>query len=209
MTDSFSTPPASRNQGVIIVISGPSGVGKGTLCKRLLERRPGLALSVSATTRPMRPGEVDGESYHFKTRSEFQAMIDQGELVEWAEYAANLYGTPKSSLQTAIDAGQTVLLEIEVQGALQVKQLFAEQAKLIFILPPSLEVLADRLKTRGTNTDDDMATRLKWAEAELAQVSAFDYTVVNDTLDESTERLLALIAEISPENQPQHREAAR
>lgn len=180
--------PAS---GHIYIITGPSGVGKGTLCKMLLAVEPNLTLSVSATSRAIRAGEVHGVSYHFKTRAEFEAMIahDQAQpdagrhhLLEWAEYNGNYYGTPRSVVQEALGAGNNVLLEIETQGALQVKRKFPS-AHLIFVAPPSLEELAHRLRTRGTEAEAEIASRLEISRHEMTLQDQFDYVLVNERLE--------------------------
>ena len=181
-TSSGRTLEAEPARGRLVVVSGPSGVGKGTVVRRLRERRPEMVLSVSATTRPPRPGEVDGVDYHFLSDRQFDELAAAGGFVEWAHFAGNRYGTPWTSVRAALEAGRTVVLEIEVQGALQVRERFGD-AVLIFLVPPSFEVLSQRLRARGTDSDDVVRQRLEIARTELEQAGAFDHTVVNDDLD--------------------------
>ncbi|MEB3286124.1 MAG: guanylate kinase [Vampirovibrionales bacterium] len=184
---------------VLIVLSGPSGVGKGTLCKLLLKsRQRKLSLSVSATSRPPRPGEVEAIDYFFKTRAMFEDLIASDAFLEWAEYNGHYYGTPLNSIRTRLSEGQSVLLEIDVQGALQVKQHFPE-ACLVFILPPSLEILETRLRGRGNNSEEEIKSRMAIAASEIEQMKAHsDFTVVNDDLDTCLQRLEDIIASWPP-----------
>jgi guanylate kinase len=165
--------------GRLIVVTGPSGVGKGTLLKALLEKRRDLYLAVSATTRSPRSGEIDGESYHFVDRPQFEQMVLQGELLEWAEFAGNLYGTPRPPVLARIAAGESVVLEIELEGARQVGQNFPA-ADRVFILPPSLVELEQRIRGRGTDPEASIVRRLARAEAEIAAAAEFDVQIVND-----------------------------
>lgn len=178
----------TQTPGKLIVLSGPSGVGKGTLRAQLAGQVANLVTSVSATTRPMRPTEVEGVDYFFLSRDDFEAKAQQGGFLEWAQYAENLYGTPRDFVETHIAQGHLVLLEIEVQGALAVKSAYPD-AFLIFIAPPSLDELAARLEGRKTNHADDMTRRLKTAEWELSQAHVFDVTLVNDSLEACAQAL--------------------
>ena len=180
------------NQGVLAVISGFSGAGKGTLMRALLERYDNYALSISATTRAPREGEVDGREYFFKTREEFEQMIEHDELVEYAQYVGNYYGTPKEYVFSNLKAGKDVLLEIEIQGALKIKKKFPE-AVLVFVTAPSMEVLRERLVGRGTETAEVIHQRLARAAQEAEGVDEYDYVLVNDQLDEAVDRLHGII----------------
>jgi guanylate kinase len=177
----------------VLVITGPSGVGKGTLIRLLLDRFPRMALSVSATTRPPRPGEEDGVDYHFLSPEEFQRRIDAGEFLEWAEYAGNRYGTLRSELER--DA-HPLVLEIELQGARQVRERVPD-AISVFIAPPSEEALRTRLVGRGSDTPEQIERRLEVARQELAAEGEFDHVVVNDDLDAAVEDLSALVASMT------------
>jgi guanylate kinase len=177
----------------VIVITGPSGVGKGTLIRGLLDRLPELALSVSATTRRPRPGEVDGVAYHFLSPEEFEARVAAGDFIEHAEYSGNRYGTLRSELQRQLDQGRPVILEIEVQGARQVRQALPD-AVAVFIAPPSLEALRTRLVGRGTDTPPQVQDRLRTAERELEAQDEFSHVVVNDRLQEATEELARVVS---------------
>mgnify|MGYP002480521231 CR=1 FL=1 len=180
------------SQGLLIVLSGPSGVGKGTVCSRLRSLVPELVYSVSATTRPPREGEVDGVHYFFKTREQFRAMIEAGELLEWAEYVGNYYGTPRSFVQRTIEGGRDIILEIDVQGALKVKDQFPE-AVLIFLLPPSLEELRRRIVGRGTESEEAIRSRMAAALEELKLMKHYDYAVVNDTPEAACGRIQSIL----------------
>lgn len=178
--------------GKLIVLTGPSGVGKGTLVRSLLPRHQHLFLSISATTRSPRPGEVDGQDYFFKTRAEFEAMIAAQELLEWAEYAGNYYGTPLPPVTAQIEQGHSVLLEIEVVGANAVKEIYPDAVR-IFVLPPSFTVLEERLRGRGTDADEVIAQRLHRAQEELALSPGFDFQIVNDDLELAIAEIEAVI----------------
>jgi guanylate kinase len=176
----------------VFVITGPSGVGKGTLIRLLRERVPELALSVSATTRAPRPGEQDGVDYHFLSDEEFAAKVEAGEFVEWAEYSGRRYGTLRAEVQRQLDAGRPVVLEIEVQGARQVREAMPE-ALQIFIEPPEGEALRDRLIGRGTDDPDEVNRRMDVAKQELAAAGEFHHRVVNDRLEEAVARLVDIV----------------
>ncbi len=182
--------PSQR--GLVVVIAGPSGVGKGSVHRGVRDALPDSALSVSVTTRAPRPSEVDGVDYRFVDRATFEAMIDRGELLEWAEYAGQLYGTPRDPVRELVTAGQVVVLDIEVQGALQVKRHLPD-ALLVFLVPPSFEELEHRLRGRGTEDDEAIARRLRAARQEIDQQDAFDVVVVNDDLDRCVDEVIALI----------------
>ena len=164
----------------LIVLAGPTAVGKGTVVKYILEHYPNVHLSVSATTRAPRPGEVEGESYYFLTHEQFDEMIAAGDMLEYAVvHGQNKYGTPKQPVVAALAAGRQVILEIDIQGARQVKKAWPE-AKLVFIAPPSWEELVSRLKGRGTETAEEQARRLETAKLELSAQDEFDYVVIKD-----------------------------
>jgi guanylate kinase len=177
----------------VFVITGPSGVGKGTLIRGLMERQPRLELSVSATTRAPRPGEQDGVDYHFLTREEFDRRVATGEFVEHADYAGRSYGTLRSELDARVDAGRPVVLEIEVQGARQVRAAMPEAVQ-VFIAPPSLDALRTRLVGRGTDDSEEVERRLRVAEQELAAQPEFGHVVVNDRLDDALDELTAIVS---------------
>ncbi len=172
----------------VFVITGPSGVGKGTLIRGLLARVPELELSVSATTRKPRPGEVDGVDYHFLTPEQFSAHVKQGDFVEHADYSGNRYGTLRSELERRLTKGIPMVVEIEVQGARQVRSAMPE-AIAVFIAPPSLEALRTRLVGRGTDTPEQVEERMRTAERELEAHSEFGHVVVNDRLEDATAEL--------------------
>ncbi len=174
------------------MISGPSGAGKGTLVARVREQYPDLGLTVSATTREPREGEVDGLNYYFLSDEEFARRVDAGEFVEWAEVHGHRYGTLVSEVSSKLASGQSLVLEIDVQGAFQVKERFPE-AVLLFIMPPSLSVLKERLIARGSETEDSLSLRLANAEREMALSDRYDDIVVNDDLERSTAELLDVI----------------
>ncbi|AVX20313.1 MAG: guanylate kinase [Bacillota bacterium] len=181
-------------QGLLLVISGPSGAGKGTVCRALMARHPEVAYSVSATTRKPRPGEIDGVHYYFVTRERFEEMIAAGELLEWAMVyeSGNYYGTPRQAVLDNLAAGRDVILEIDVQGALQIREKFPE-AIFIFILPPSMEELKKRITGRGTESAESISKRLACAATELSYVKKYDYCIVNDLVEKAVEKLEAII----------------
>ena len=179
--------------GKVFVITGPSGVGKGTLIERLLEQIPELELSISATTREPRPGEVDGRDYHFLSPEEFRRRLEAGDFLEHASYSGNYYGTLRSEVEQRIESSHSVVLEIEVQGARQVRDALGDDAVLIFIAPPDEAVLRERLETRGTDSQEAIEQRLRTAEVELAARSEFPLEVVNDDLQKATIELEKLV----------------
>ncbi|MGE7271935.1 guanylate kinase [Brevibacillus panacihumi] len=180
------------DRGLLLILSGPAGVGKGTVCKALRERMPDLVYSVSATTRQPRPGEVEGVNYFFKSKEEFRRMIEQDELLEWAEYVGNYYGTPRAFVDSMLASGRDVILEIEVQGALQVKDKFP-QGTFLFLAPPDLEELENRIIGRGTESEETIRKRMEVARAEIELMDHYDYVVVNDEIDWACDRIQAII----------------
>ena len=182
-----------NERGLLVVISGPSGVGKGTVRKALFERPDhNLVYSVSMTTRPMRPGEVDGKDYYFVTKEEFMKNLDQGKFLESAEFVGNYYGTPLDKVNENLDNGNEVVLEIEVEGASQVKSKMPD-AVMIFIAPPSKQALYDRLKRRGTENESQVMARIAKANREFKSAYLYDYIVVNDEVNNAADRIMAII----------------
>lgn len=184
---------ARKHRSRLIVLSGPSGVGKGTVIRHLRGHRPEVWVSVSATTRSPRPGEIDGVHYVFLSRGEFEQMARAGEFLEWAEFSGNLYGTPRGPVEQRLADGEPVLLEIELQGARQIRQSLPD-ALLVFLAPPTWEELVRRLTGRGTESLDVIAQRLERASEELAAESEFDVTLVNSSVPEVAEELVALVS---------------
>lgn len=181
-----------KPQGVLLVLSGPSGAGKGTICEQLRNKRKNLAYSVSATTRAPRKGEVDGRDYFFVTIEKFKEMIANNELLEYAEIYGNYYGTPRSYVMSILDEGRDVVLEIDPQGALQVKESFPD-AVFVFVVPPSLDELSKRIYKRGTDSEEVIKRRLSAATSELAYASKYDYIVVNDEVEKATNKVSNII----------------
>ena len=181
-----------NKEGILIVVSGFSGAGKGTIMKALLERYDNYALSISATTRNPRPGEEEGKAYFFKTTEEFEKMIAKDDLIEYAMYVGNYYGTPKAYVEEQLRAGKDVILEIEIQGALKVKEKFPNTL-LLFVTPPIAEELRKRLEGRGTETQEVIDGRMKRAIEEAEYMDQYDYLVVNDELDVCVEEMHHLI----------------
>ena len=179
-------------KGIMVVVSGFSGSGKGTLMKALVEKYHQYALSISATTRQPRPGEENGREYFFVTREAFQKMAEENALIEYAQYVENYYGTPREYVEKQLASGRDVILEIEIQGALRIKEQYPD-ALLLFVTPPSAEELKRRLTNRGTESAEVIEARLKRAAEEAEGVEAYDYIVVNDDLEACTERLHQLI----------------
>lgn len=180
-----------HNRGILIVLSGPSGAGKGTICKALLARGD-YWLSVSATTRNPRIGEVEGKNYYFINKEEFLSKIENDDFLEYAEVYGNYYGTPKSKVLDALDNGKNVILEIDIQGALKVKESYPGGV-FIFILPPSMEELKQRIINRGSETKESLMTRFKAAYQEINFVSKYNYAVVNDTVEEAVKKIESII----------------
>ena len=175
-----------------IVLSAPSGAGKTTIARALVERNEDVVFSVSATTRPARDHEVDGVDYHFLSEQDFQAMIEADEFVEWAEVHGHLYGTSRKAVEEALDDGRFLILDIDVQGALQIRQRVPD-AVLVFVLPPGADALVERLRDRGTEGEDTLARRIENARGELEQASKFDYVVVNENLEQAINEVWSIV----------------
>jgi guanylate kinase len=183
------------SEGVLYIVSAPSGAGKTSLVKALLKTDPAIRLSVSYTTRPPRPGEAEGRDYHFTSRDRFEMMLAEGEFLEHAEVYGNFYGTSKGSIARDLNAGRDVLLEIDWQGAAQVRQHFS-QSTSIFVLPPSFNALRTRLAGRGQDSDEVIERRLAAAAHDVAHAEAFDYIIVNDDFDHALQDLVAITRSI-------------
>jgi guanylate kinase len=180
------------NFGLLIVVSGPAGVGKGTVLSLVRQKNSDVVFSVSATSRHPRPGEIDGVNYFFVSRPQFERMIQENKLLEWVEYCGNYYGTPKEYVEEQLRKGHIVILEIEVEGARNIKKQYP-QCVSIFISPPSLDELKKRIVNRGTETPEVIERRMQRAQNELMHISEYDYVIVNDTVEDSAERFLDII----------------
>lgn len=178
--------------GLLVVVSGPAGVGKGTVVRKMMEYDNSVVLSVSATSRPPRVNETEGVNYFYKTRDQFEEMIKNNELLEWVEYCGNYYGTPKEWVCSQIDMGRVVILEIEVVGAFNVKRLFPD-CILCFIIPPSFEELEKRLRGRGTESVESLKARLARAGEELKLIDRYDYLILNDDVDKAADAFFSII----------------
>ncbi|MFR9233368.1 MAG: guanylate kinase [Eisenbergiella massiliensis] len=182
-----------KHRGILIVVSGFSGAGKGTLMKELLKTYDNYALSVSMTTRKPRPGEEEGKSYFFVDKDTFEETIAKDGLIEYASYCGNYYGTPREYVEACLDNGRDVILEIEIQGALKVKEKFPE-ALLLFIMPPSAEVLKRRLEGRGTESEEVICQRIARAAEEAEGIENYDYIIINDKLDDCVKEMHSIIS---------------
>ncbi|WP_407268013.1 guanylate kinase [Radiobacillus sp. PE A8.2] len=179
-------------KGILFILSGPSGVGKGTVRKALFEQATDLRYSISMTTRPMRKGEQEGIDYFYRSKQDFEQMIENNNLLEYAQYVGNYYGTPRDYVEQTLEEGKDVFLEIEVQGALQVKQNFPEGV-FIFLFPPSLHELKNRIVNRGTETEDLVMNRLVAAREEIEMMDAYDYVVVNDQISNAVDKIKSIV----------------
>jgi guanylate kinase len=189
---------AKRKQGLLVVVSGPSGVGKSTVVRRLLKLDKNLKLSISATTRPPRPGETHGEHYFFITQAEFDKKVKKSEFLEWAKVHGYYYGTPIGALKEELEKGKTLVCEVDVQGAASMKEVVEEgrleaAAVFVFLIPPSVDILAFRLKKRKTEDEEVVNYRLRAAIAELQVMEKYDYIVVNDKVESAAEKIKAII----------------
>jgi len=185
-----------HNKGVLLILSGPSGVGKGTVMNEILKRKTNVVYSVSATTRAIRPGEVFDVNYYYKTWDEFDDMIKTGEILEWDTFCGDRYGTPKTPLEVNLKAGKDVLLDITVQGAIAVKKAFPNDSVSIFLEPPSLAELERRLRNRKTETEAKINERLSKAASEIEQKDKFDYIVVNDNLEQAVQKVMEIMDKV-------------
>ena len=181
-----------KRKGLLLVVSGPSGAGKGTICKALLNKNDQIKLSVSATTRKPRNGEVDGVNYFFIEKEKFTQMIENGEFLEYAQIYDNFYGTPKAAIMECLEKGQDVILEIEMQGASQIKEVCPDGV-FIFVLPPSLEELKNRIVGRGTETAEEIEKRFSCAFDEINKIVDYDYFIVNDDVEKSVKQVVGII----------------
>lgn len=188
-------PVKGMSSGHLIIISASSGSGKSTLIKSLFKKMDGLFFSVSATTRRPRPGEADGVSYYFVSIPQFEAMIKNNELLEYAEYAGNYYGTPRNSVMSNLYAGKDVILDIDVQGAKLVKKKMPE-AVMVFLMPPNLAELERRLRLRRTDNDEEISCRLEIAEKEFTEADKYDYVVINDDLEKAVDEIASIITSV-------------
>jgi len=187
-TQSSATTNESLPSGRLIILTGPSGVGKGTLLERLRERHPKLYFSISVTTRSPRPDEIDGKDYYFVSRNDFEQLVANSELLEWAEFAGNYYGTPREAVEREISLGKCVLLEIELEGARKIHKIFPNALR-IFIQPPSLKELEQRLRDRGKDSKEAIARRLRRAEEEIKAAGEFDFQITNDNIEAALKQL--------------------
>jgi guanylate kinase len=186
--------PTRRRRGLLVVLSSPSGAGKSTISRMLLEADPNITMSISATTRPMRPGEVDGVDYHFVDNAEFERLIEADEFAEWAYVFDHLYGSPKEPIKEALKDGRDTLFDIDWQGTQQLEYAFRTDLVLIFILPPSMKELERRLHQRGTDSDEIIAGRMRRAASEIGHWAEYDYVLINEDMSKCLEDVRAIIA---------------
>ena len=184
----------SERRGLMVVLSSPSGAGKSTLTRLLLQKNPDMAMSVSATTRPVRPGEVDGQDYIFVSKSQFSKLEADGEFLEHARVFDNFYGTPRAPVEAALQAGRDVVFDIDWQGAQQLTQAAADDLVKVFILPPNMHELEQRLKTRAQDSDQVIARRMSKSEAEISHWAEYDYVIVNEKLETALDELMTIVA---------------
>ena len=189
------SPPSTRGRrGLLIVLSSPSGAGKTTLSRRLMSEDPTISMSISATTRPARPGEIEGRDYHFVDDAEFERLVDEDELAEWAYVFDHRYGSPKEPIKEALKEGRDTLFDIDWQGTQQLEYAFRTDLVLIFILPPSMTELERRLEERGTDSDEVIAGRMRRAAAEIGHWAEYDYVLINDDMEKCLADVQAIIA---------------
>lgn len=181
-----------NKKGVLVLFSGPSGVGKDTVLDIVLNKDKNLQKSISLTTRGIRENEVDGKDYYFISSDKFEDMISKGQVLEYAKYGSNFYGTPKAPIDQWLGEGKTVILKIEVQGASKIKELYPDSVS-IFVLPPSMEELESRLRSRGTESEDDIKKRLDIAKGEVERSKDYDFLVINDDLDIASDKVIAIV----------------
>jgi guanylate kinase len=181
-----------KSRGSLFVVSAPSGAGKTTLCRELVLRTKGLEFSISFTTRQLRSGEVDGKDYNFTSKEGFKEMVSNGEFIEWAEVHGNLYGTSRNRLEKTLDQGTDVIMDVDVQGARQIRKVFNDGIH-VFIFPPSREALRERLQNRKNNTPEEISERLKAAADEIRDYLSYDYVIVNNVFEEALKELEAIV----------------
>jgi len=189
-----STAKPLKRRGLMFVLSSPSGAGKTTISRKLLAADSAIRMSVSVTTRPIRPGEVDGKDYHFTDRATFDTMVENGEFLEWAEVFGNCYGTPVAQIAQGLENGQDFLFDIDWQGTQQLSQRMGDDVVPVFLLPPSVEELRHRLTTRGTDSDDVIAGRMARAQSEISHWDGYDYVLVNDDVETCFAQVIKILA---------------
>jgi guanylate kinase len=194
MVSPSSGSPDRRRRGLLIVLSSPSGAGKTTISRLLMESDPDITMSVSATTRPMRPGEVDGKDYHFVDEAAFQQMVEEEELAEWAYVFDHRYGSPKEPIKEALKAGRDILFDIDWQGTQQLKYAFGNDLVPIFILPPSMEELDRRLRARNTDSDEVIEGRMRRAASEISHWDTYEFVLINELVDQCLAEVRAIVA---------------